>query len=88
MYTKTISVSHMPNATNSSCRYQFLNFSIKISYLYGMSISLLDMNPLNNDNDYNNNNHSSPGKKIQFRASIKMTIALTYLLAVKRIIFY
>jgi hypothetical protein len=71
-----------------------------------MSISLLDMNPLNNDNDYNNNNHSSPGqentiqgvnkdddraalgKKIQFRASIKMTIALTYLLAVKRIIFY
>ena len=53
-----------------------------------MSISLLDMNPLNNDNDYNNNNHSSPGMKIQFRASIKMTIALTYLLAVKRIIFY
>jgi hypothetical protein len=28
-----------------------------------MSISLLDMNPLNNDNDYNNNNHSSPGQE-------------------------
>jgi hypothetical protein len=28
-----------------------------------MSISLLEMNPLNNDNDYNNNNHSSPGQE-------------------------
>lgn len=28
-----------------------------------MSISLLDMNSLNNDNDYNNNNHSSPGQE-------------------------
>jgi hypothetical protein len=28
-----------------------------------MSISLLEMNPLNNDNDYNNDNHSSPGQE-------------------------
>jgi hypothetical protein len=28
-----------------------------------MSISLLDMNPLNNDNDYKNNNHSSSGQE-------------------------